>query len=256
MPDTSTHAPPARLVGADRVLAVLLELGSHPHGVTLDALASALASPKPTIHRALASLCRAGLARQVSRGIYILGDDLFQMVLRNISERPDALVVEPVLERLTAHFGETAHFAVLDGTEVVYRAKMDPPRGAVRLTSVIGGRNPAHCTAVGKLLLSQKVTSRNELVKLLGTGPLLRRTENTIIDVDDLWTELVATHERGYAIDDQENEPGVNCVAVSVGSDPHLPGTGAVSVSALTFRMPMAELIAQAPTIARIAHSR
>ena len=59
-----------------------------------------------------------------------------------------------MLRSLAERYGETAHYAVLDGESVVYRSKVDPPHGAVRLTSTIGGRNPAHCTAVGKLLLS------------------------------------------------------------------------------------------------------
>lgn len=239
----------ARLVGADRVLAVLLVLGDHPKGVALDELAASIDSPKSTVHRALTTLKRAGLARQLGRGLYVLGDEFVRMAMRNLSERPDAVLVEPILERLSSRFGETVHFAVLDGTEVIYRAKTDPPGGAVRLTSVVGGRNPAYCTAVGKLLLSQTVGSRDELEALLGHGPLPARTAKTICDIDDLWAELRTTRTRGFAIDDEENEPGVNCVAVPLGDDPRLPGNGAVSVSALRFRMPIADLVAEVPAI-------
>lgn len=245
-----------RLVGADRVLAVLLELGEHPNGVSLNALAEAIGSPKPTIHRALTALRRAGLARQLSRGQYTLGDEFIRMALRTVAERPDSVRVGPILARLADRYSETAHFAVLEGTEVIYRAKMDPPRGAVRLTSVVGGRNPAYCTAVGKLMLSQSVRSLQELEALLGDAPLPRRTGRTICDVGALWRELEVTRERGYAVDDQENEEGVNCIAVPFGSDPLSPESGAVSVSALAFRLPLESLVADVGDIIAIVQDR
>lgn len=237
------------LVGADRVLAVLLQLGDHPQGATLDSLAKALGSPKPTIHRALTSLCKAGLARQVRRGVYALGDEFLRMAFRIVADRPDSVRVAPVLDRLCERYGETVHYAVLEGTDVVYRAKTDPPQGAVRLTSVIGGRNPAYCTAVGKLLLSQTSPTKEAVADLLGPGPYPRRTPNTICELDELWRELELTRQRGFAVDDQENEMAVNCVAVPFESEPGPTVAGAVSISALAFRLPLAALVEQVPAI-------
>lgn len=245
-----------RLVGADRVLAVLVELGRHPQGIALDELVQAMQSPKSTVYRALASLRRAGLAEQLGRGVYVLGDEFLRIAFRNQAERPDAALMTPALETLTRRFGETTHLAVLDGTEVVYRAKVDPPQGAVRLTSVVGGRNPAYRTAVGKLLLSHAVKDEDALRALLGSGPLAANTPHTIIAIGELWQELVVTRERGYGIDDQENELGVNCVAVPVLVDPDLPPTGAVSVSALAFRTPLAILVKSIDEIAAIVRDR
>ena len=71
-----------RLVGADRVIAVLTELAEHPLGVTLDELAGILNSSKPTVHRALATLRRAGLADLMGRGVYVLGDEFVRLALR------------------------------------------------------------------------------------------------------------------------------------------------------------------------------
>ncbi|HEX2809296.1 MAG TPA: helix-turn-helix domain-containing protein, partial [Kineosporiaceae bacterium] len=141
-------------MGSDRVLAVLAELGRHPAGIALDELAAAVGSPKPTVHRALASLCRARFANRDGHGHYALGDEILRMAFAHHEARPDHLRVQPLLEELSARYGETTHYAVLDGRSVVYRSKIDPVVGAVRLTSVVGGRNPAHCTAVGKVLLS------------------------------------------------------------------------------------------------------
>ncbi|HEY2696897.1 MAG TPA: helix-turn-helix domain-containing protein [Pseudonocardiaceae bacterium] len=144
-----------RLVGADRVLAVLRELAGYPAGVGLDELAKAVASPKPTVHRALVALRRAGFASQDGRGRYVLGDGFLRLAFAHHELRPDHVRVHPMLTKLATRFGETAHYAVLDDRSIVYRSKVDPPTGAARLTSTIGGRNPAHCTAVGKLLLAR-----------------------------------------------------------------------------------------------------
>jgi DNA-binding IclR family transcriptional regulator len=250
--DEPVEEPP-RLVGADRVLAVLIELGEHPQGATLDELAHALRSPKSTVHRALAALRKAGLAAQVGRGVYMLGDEFLRIAFRNFSDRPDAVIMTPRLGRLSQLFGETVHYAVLDGADVVYRAKTDPPGSTVRLTSVVGGRNPAYRTAVGKLLLSYTIDSREDLEALLGAAPLEAQTPHTITDVAELWEHLSLTRERGYAVDDQENEVGVNCVAVPVHLDGRAQPTGAVSVSALAFRTPLSDLVARAGEIAAIA---
>ncbi len=245
--------PDQRLVGSDRVLAVLIELGAHPRGVTLDELAQTLHSPKSTVHRALVSLRKAGLAAQIGRGEYLLGDEFLRIAFRNYADRPDAALITPILEQLSQTFEETVHYAVLDGAEVVYRAKTDPPGGSVRLTSVIGGRNPAYRTAVGKLLLSYAVDSEEALREVLGPEPLAAQTAHTITDPAVLWRELQETRARGYAVDDQENEVGVNCVAVPAGLDARLRPTGAVSVSALAFRTPLSSLIERIDEIVELA---
>jgi DNA-binding IclR family transcriptional regulator len=248
------ESPDERLVGSDRVLAVLIEVAKYPEGVTLDELAQTLASSKPTVHRALGSLRKSGLVEQIGRGRYLLGDEFLRLAFRNQDARPETARIEPVLRVLAAEFGETAHYAVLDGNDVVYRAKVDPPTGAMRLTSVIGGRNPAHATAVGKLLLSGLLDSEADLVRWIGDRQLERRTPHTLTSVPELWADLVCTRERGYGIDDQECDPGVNCVAVPLRADAGADPTGAVSVSGLAFRAPIDQLVAAVPRMREIVN--
>ncbi|MFF7559322.1 IclR family transcriptional regulator [Streptomyces pseudovenezuelae] len=232
-----------RLVGSDRVLAVLKELARHPDGVALDELTRAVGSPKPTVHRALAALRRAGLACQDRGGRYLLGDEFLRMAFAHHEARPEHVRVRPLLETLAARFGETAHYAVLDGHEVVYRAKVDPPTGAVRLTSTVGGRNPAHATGVGKVLLAHELGTLDAVRRWVGTARPARRTPRTLCTAAELHRELRETRERGYALDDQENEPGVVCLALPVyGASPRVP-SGAVSVSALAYRTPLRVLV-------------
>lgn len=243
------NAPEERLVGSDRVLAVLVELAQHPTGATLDDLSRAVGSSKPTVHRALASLRKAGLATQASRGTYELGDEFVRLANRFQDARPESQRIEPALRALATEFGETAHFAVLDGTQIVYRAKVDPPAGAVRLTSTVGGRNPAYRTAVGKMLLSRVIGSEAELRRWLGDESLVASTPNSIVSVADLYRDLQQTAERGYGIDNQENEVGVNCVAIAIPGRGAGAAPGAVSVSGLTFRCSLDHLVRNVPAI-------
>jgi IclR family acetate operon transcriptional repressor len=252
MTEQRTHPEPhaeEKLVGADRVIAVLTELAEHPLGVTLDELAGTLKSSKPTVHRALATLRRAGMADMTGRGVYVLGDEFLRLAFRNLDGRPETARLQPLLEELASTFGETAHYAVLSGTDIVYRAKMDPPQGAVRLTSVVGGRNPAYRTAVGKMLLSTLLNSIEKVEDWFGPFPLEQKTPHTHTTAQSLLAELRKAREQGFAIDDQENEIGVNCVAVPLFLDGSTTPSGAVSVSAVSFRMPLDRLVAAVPEI-------
>ncbi|WP_166356163.1 IclR family transcriptional regulator [Phytoactinopolyspora limicola] len=233
-----------RVVGAERVLVVLRELAGHADGATLDEVSRAVGGSKPTIHRALGALRKVGFARQDERGRYVLGDEFLRLAFAHHEQRPEHVRIRPVLQALASRFGETAHYAVLDRREIVYRAKVDPPTGAVKLTSEIGGRNPAHCTGVGKLLLSHALGS-DEAVRVWvhAGGDLPRRTANTITRADAFVAELTRIRERGYAVDDEENEDGVACVAVPVWlGSPSVP-SGAVSVSAIAYRTPLRTLV-------------
>lgn len=202
------------------------------------------------MHRALSSLVRAGLAGKESRGQYILGDEFLRLAFAHYDVRPESIRIRPLLETLAARFGETAQYAVLVGDDIEYRAKVDPECGAVRLTSTVGGRNPAHSTGVGKAILAGTLPDLDAVERWGGDRVLERRTPRTATTAHELHERLAETRERGYAIDDQENELGVNCVAFAV----HLgsPGvaSGAVSVSAVAYRTPSPTWKKRSPTSA------
>ncbi|MEU4620618.1 IclR family transcriptional regulator [Actinoplanes sp. NPDC023801] len=245
-------ATPDRLVGAERVLAVLAELARRPDGIALEEMARAVASAKPTVHRALASLRRAGFASRDGYGRYVLGDEFLRLAFAHHEQRPDHVRVMPVLRALCERYGETVHYATLDGRSVVYRSKLDPPVGAVRLNSVIGGRNPAHCTAVGKMLLAGLLHDEQAVRDWVGDRPLDRPTERSAGTPEELHAALERVRAAGYAVDDQENEPAVNCLAVPAYlTSPTVP-SGAISISGLVYRMPVRELADDLPAIRAI----
>lgn len=232
-----------RLVGSQRVLAVLSELARHPEGVGLDELARALGSAKSTIHRALASLKQAQFAKQDGRGNYILGDEFLRLAFAHHEARPDHVRVRPILDALALRFGETVHYAVLTGRSITYRSKVDPAVGSIKLTSMVGGQNPAHSTGVGKLLLAFALPDDGAVRKWVGNRRLERLTEDTITTADELSVELAKIRRLGYGVDDQENEIGVNCVALPVFLTSQTTPSGAVSVSGLTYRTPLQTLV-------------
>jgi DNA-binding IclR family transcriptional regulator len=244
------------VVGTDRVLAVLAELARHADGASLEEMTRALASPKPTVHRALAALCRFGFAARNGHGRYVLGDEFLRLAFAHHEARPDHLRIAPVLTALTARYGETSHFAVLDGHTVVYRAKVDPPAGALRLSSTIGGRNPVHSTAVGKLLLAYALADDDAVTAWARERPLTPRTSRTLTSADALAAELRTIRARGYAVDDQENEPGIVCLAVPVFLTSPTRPSGAVSVSAPVSRTPLATLVAEVEAVRAIVGAR
>ena len=245
----TTPDVPKRRVGSDRVLSLLTELAAFPDGASLDTLANHTGDAKPTVHRGLASLVRAGLVDKESRGRYVLGDEFLRLAFAHHEQRPESVRVRPILEQLTARFGETTHYAVLDGASIVYRAKVDPSGGAVKLTSTVGGRNPATTTGVGKVLLSQKLQTADAVVAWVAKHGLSRATGKSVTGADELHVALKEVRSNGYAVDDQENEPGINCIAFPLNLATPGVASGAVSISALAYRTPLAELVAAAEEI-------
>ena len=246
------QASPNRLglKGADRVLAVLLELSEHPRGIDLAQLAQLMEEPKSNIHRALSALCRAGLAQRTHRGAYRLGFEALRLAFSYYEALDERELVAPLLEALAVRTGEVAHYAVLDSPDVVYIAKVEAPGRHTQMSSVVGGRNPAHCTGVGKALLAYHLTTREQVATFVSRhGPLAQRTPNSITDPEQLHEELANTRARGYSVDAEENERGIVCLGLPVFiGHSHLP-RAAVSITALAARTPLNDLLNVRPSV-------
>jgi IclR family acetate operon transcriptional repressor len=229
--DPSQSADP-KLAGCDRVLAVLRRLGDYPRGVGLEQLARDIDIPKSSLHRALATLCRAGLADRDERGGYRLGLEFVRLAFAYYEQLDRRQVVGPLLQSLAERLGETAHYAELDGAEVVYLAKMTPPGHGVQMT-----------TGLGKALLAYELVDRTAVDSyLIAYGPLAQRTPNTLVDAHTLAANLELVRDRGYALDAEESEVGINCIAFPLFLDHPTRPTGAVSVAALAHRTGLAQL--------------
>ena len=232
------------LNGADRVLATLNLLGSYPEGIGLNDLARLMNSPRSSVHRALGALRRADLIEQDRDSRYRLGYGLLKLAFSYYEELDEVGRIRPVLTALAERFGETTHFAILDKPEVVYLAKVQPATSRYQLTSVIGGRNPAYCTGVGKALLAYALKDEAEVNEFVAhhEPPLSRHTEHTITTAKKLHKELALIRDDGYALDREENEPGINCLAIPLFLTSKSVPDGAVSITAVAQRFPLEAL--------------
>jgi DNA-binding IclR family transcriptional regulator len=235
------------------VLAVLRHLAENPAGSRLGDVAVAMGAPKSSVHRALASLVQSGFARQDAEGNYHLGFDLLRLVFSYHEGWMPSLTVGPLLHRLAEETGETTHYGVLVGGNIVYQAKVSPSRQTFQMSSVIGGTNPAYRTGIGKALLMHELPDRSSTDRYIAEyGPLEARTAHTICTVDALADVLAEGRRNGYALDTQENDLGIVCIALPLFLDSPSRPTGAVSISAVVSRADPADLVSWLPEIRRI----
>jgi len=168
-----------------------------------------------TTFRLLATLESHGFVKQDAvTGKYRLGVQCLELgsqFLKSNDVRESAL---KVMQSLRDQFGETVHLGILDGDEIVYLEKVTGSHAIGLMSSRVGGRAPAHATAIGKVLLANM--PQEELAARNTRRKLARCTEATITNWNDLQKELARILENGYAIDNQEHETGVKCVAAPI----------------------------------------
>ena len=221
----------------ERASSILDILGQSPDGISIRELSSKIKLPKGTIHRLLSSLSYFGYVRQDPKTRnYLLGFKLVELgnlLLNQLDLRKEA---EPFLKDLAERTKETVHMVLLDRNEVVYidKVETDQHTSGLRMASRVGLRNPAHSSAVGKILLAH--FSEEELNNFTKEKGLLKRTENTITDPGRLREHLSIVRAQGYAIDDEENEKGIRCVAAPIYNEVGKP-VAAMSISGPAFRI-------------------
>lgn len=204
--------------------AELLELLADAGGeAALSELAATTGLPLPTIHRLMRTLLALGYVRQLPSRRYALGPRLIR--LGESAGRQLGNAARPYLAQIAAELGESANLAMIDRDMAVYVAQASSGQ-SMRMFTEVGRRVYTHCTGVGKAVLAQLDDGTvREIVRRVGMPAM---TEHSITDVETLLAELATIRERGYAIDEGEQEIGVRCYAVQV---PEAPTPTALSVS-------------------------
>ncbi|MDB1087717.1 IclR family transcriptional regulator [Streptomyces sp. ACA25] len=171
--------------------------------------------PRTTVHELITTLAaRSYLVPVPDRpGRYRLGVRTYQLGSRYAEQLDIAAEGQQVARSVAEACGETVHVALLEHLDVIYIAKVDSTH-AVRMVSAAGRRLPAHCTAVGKMLLA--ALPPEELDARLPEGPLPAMTANSLTSVEGLRRELAEIREHGIAHESQESNPDVSCVAAPV----------------------------------------
>ncbi len=217
----------------DRAFAVLDLLGESDTPLGLAQVASSLQLHKSTAHRFLMVLERHRMVERTPNGKFRLGLRLFDFGNRAIEQYDLRERAQPHLRRLVAETEETAHLCILEAARMIYIDKIEPAR-SVRMITRIGASNPVHCTSVGKAILAFLPEDRTaEIIRRIRFE---RMTHRTIVTLEAFRVELEKTRRRGYAVDDEELEEGLRCIAVPV-LDAQRQPVAAVSVSGPSFRV-------------------
>ncbi len=213
-----------------RALDLIEVVAGHGGHMAIGEIAATTGLPLPTIHRLLRTLVERGYMRQLANRRYALGFQLLPLGLSVTSLIGASM--RPALSHLVAEFGETTNLAVLTDDQAEYVAQV-PSHHAMRMFTEVGRRVELHSTGVGKALLSQLAPLEvRAIVRRMG---LPAKTSHTITRESDLLSELDRVRERGYAVDEEEQEVGVRCIAVPIPGD-HLSRM-AISVSGPVTRM-------------------
>jgi len=238
----------------DRALDVLEALAEADEGISLSQLTERLGLPLGTVHRLLASLSARGYAAQErDTRLYGPGPRLLAVAARAANNRRFSLarVARPALQELTAFTGETSNLLALQGNEGVYSEQAASPR-MVRMFTEVGQRVPLFCTGGGKAILSG--LSPEQLDAYLAATPLQAFTPKTIADPQRLRAELEQARAVGFAVDDEEREVGVCCVAAPI-FDRFGRCVAALSISGPTTRLSRERAVELGPRVRAAADS-
>ena len=215
----SSDASTSGVQSVDRALDLLDQLAASNAGLSAAELSRRTQLPYASTHRLLATLvARHYVDHDPTTRRYSLGP---QLALA--ASRVSSLIepwLRPHLRNLMEYCGETVNVAKLDDMHVVYVAQVQSTR-KLRMFTEVGNRVLPHATAVGKVLLAQR--SQNQVCDVLARTGMPALTAKTITDVDEFTAELKQVLLRGYAVDDEEGELGVRCVAVPLRGVPGEP---------------------------------
>lgn len=216
-----------------RALAILCVFSFADPILGVSEIGRRLELPKTTVHRLLATLVAEGFIERTEGGRYHLGLKLYEIGQQAVQNHGLRQIGHGPLERLRNETGETAHLAILSGSDVLYVDRLESPQ-LMKLMTSVGRRRAAHATSTGKCLLA--FGTPHDVDVVLATG-LPRLAPRTIATKSALKQSLAETRKNGYAVSLNESAPEV----VSVGApifDRNGACVAAVSVAGPALRMP------------------
>jgi DNA-binding IclR family transcriptional regulator len=198
----------------ERTLAILETLDSTRRGLNISEMSRKLGFPKSTVHVLMATLEQLGYIQKDSgTNNYFLGLKAYAFGRGMMNNLSLAEVALPHMRALVNELKLTSHLAVLDKDQGVFIQKVESP-SIICFDTYIGRRMDLHCTAVGKVILAYE--SEDVLKRFFSKKSFIRHTKKTITSPRKLRQELYKVRQSGFAIDDEEEELEVRCVAVPV----------------------------------------
>ena len=221
-----------------KAMDVLEAVASAKSPLRFKDLLATVDQPRGTLHRQITNLIDEGLLQVNADHSYALGLRLLKFASNAWAGNRFREIAEPHLQMLHEKVGETIHLGVLQGVEVIYLDKVES-RQSVRMHSQIGNASPAFCTGVGKAAMS--LLSDEELEERIARVRFHTYTPNTLRDADAFRREIADIREKGYALDREEHEAGIHCIAAPVTSLERSFYAG-ISITAPVYRIGMDQL--------------
>jgi IclR family acetate operon transcriptional repressor len=221
------------LIGVERT-ARILQAVAEAESANLTEIARATALNEATVLRYLNSLTALSFIERFNATQYRLGWEIFRLGRRAYSGQVPSEAILPTMERLLLEFNETVNFAVKKDRAVVIIEVIEGRR-AVKKVTELGQVDPWHASALGKALLASMPDSAWR--DLVSTAGLTALTPHTITSMKKMTAEIKDIRDRGFAIDREEAEDELTCVAAAIPTASGEPSRYALSVSFLTHRL-------------------
>ena len=230
-----------------RAFGIMEEVARSRDGISLAELSKRVGLHNSTTFHLVKTLVSLGYVRQIKelRKRYRIGRPLFALAASALDEIEMVSLATPVLEDLSRETGESGHFAVRMGDSVVVIARTAAP-GAFQLTERVGVVRPAHCTALGKVILA--ALRDDQLDRFLARTELTAVTPKSITEPDVLKKDIADVRRSGIAFDDGEFNPEVRCVGVPV-KDFTGQVIGAIGISGPIWRLSIQSLQGRAAIV-------
>jgi len=197
-----------------KAISIIMLLVHNRKPMSLSSIASELGMAKSTAHGLISTLLDEGcISQNQDTGFYELGNKMYEIGASVTMYWDEKTIAKPYILKLVEKYQETVHLAKLSDGQVLYIDKQESTQSAY-IVSEMGFKLPAHCTGLGKVLLSG--LSNNEIRLIIKRQPLVPYTENTIVDIEDLIIEIEGVRRNRYSRDAQEFVDGVSCIAVPI----------------------------------------
>lgn len=168
---------------------------------------------KATTHRILSTLVESGFITVGPDGSYLPGPKILSLAGRALQRIDISAIAQPFVDDLVEKVHCTVHVGVVNGDEIVYLIRSDSDK-PYQMPSRVGHAIPMHSSGIGKVVLSGYTD--DGLERFVARAGLPRRTEHTLTTIEELRSEIEAVRRVGYALDREENVPGVACVAAPI----------------------------------------
>lgn len=231
--------------GSNAIEKTLLVLEAIINNTRFTDVVEATGLAKATTHRILSTLVDSRFVTLDSDGSYLPGPKILSLAGRALASIDISAIAQPFVDELVGDVKSTVHVGVVNGDEIVYLIRSDSHK-PYQMPSRVGHSIPMHSSGIGKVVLGDRTDE--EVKNFVVRAGLHERTKNTITTLEGLLAELAKVREQGYALDNQENELGVACVAAPIHDHTGTIKYG-VSISTITLEHTIEQVEAMSATV-------